>query len=430
MTVNAPSGGASPGSGSDPGAGTGTDIGNPTLPGDSNLAGSVYTVSGAGVDIWSGSDEFRFHHWRLDGDGEITARVTSQVRTHEWAKAGVMIRAGLSGDSPNALAGLSGQGSFLQRRSTAGDLSHIVLAGDGAGLPVWYRLRRQGDQISGFKSSDGQTWQQIGASLIIPMSATAYAGLAVTSHAPSAISTATFDNVSVTGGTTGSGGGGPAPGAQAPSGKWSFDQGSWTGLVTADSSGNGLDATVWGQVNVGPGWAGQALVLDGKTNYLRVIPDTAKDSPLQLLGDLTIGAWVKTSSARTEGIVSKYNAAGEESGYLLTTTPAGSLALRLGGLNMSSGRPAEFGTNTRINDGQWHHVAVVIRIGRDVTFYVDGNQVSQQNCLSVPHQIDTPFLIGRNGWVGYGTYFTGSLDEVVVHRRAMSAQEVAAMRNQ
>jgi hypothetical protein len=37
----------------------------------------VFTVSGAGADIWGTADSFHFAYTALNGDGQIVARVTS-----------------------------------------------------------------------------------------------------------------------------------------------------------------------------------------------------------------------------------------------------------------------------------------------------------------------------------------------------------------
>ena len=46
------------------------------------------------------------------------------------------------------------------------------------------------------------------------------------------------------------------------------------------------------------------------------------------------------------------------------------MGLRLGPDVLSGNR--EFADTTKINDGQWHHVAVVIAMGQSIQFYVDG----------------------------------------------------------
>jgi hypothetical protein len=75
------------------------------------------------------------------------------------------------------------------------------LAGAGASFPVWLRLRRNGDRIDGEMSADGRTWMPVG-SVTMTLPSRVPAGLAVTSHDPNVLNTATFDNVSVVAGTT------------------------------------------------------------------------------------------------------------------------------------------------------------------------------------------------------------------------------------
>ena len=72
------------------------DIGNPKLEGTQSLRGDLWTVEGAGWDIWSTkwvkADQFRYVWQELRGDGEFSARVTGQTDTNVAAKAGVMLR--------------------------------------------------------------------------------------------------------------------------------------------------------------------------------------------------------------------------------------------------------------------------------------------------------------------------------------------------
>ena len=50
-------------------------------PGQASYASGTFSVTGAGVDIWDASDQFRFVYQTLDGDGEIVARVDSLQNT-------------------------------------------------------------------------------------------------------------------------------------------------------------------------------------------------------------------------------------------------------------------------------------------------------------------------------------------------------------
>ena len=53
--------------------------------------------------LFDSADEFHFAYQTLDGDGEITARVASLQNSHSWAKAGVMMRESLTGNSAHAM---------------------------------------------------------------------------------------------------------------------------------------------------------------------------------------------------------------------------------------------------------------------------------------------------------------------------------------
>jgi beta-xylosidase len=64
-------------------------------------------------------------------------------------------------------------------------------------LPVWLKLVRSGNTFSGYLSTDGSTWTQVGTNQTVTMAANVYIGLAVNSATNSALATATFDNVSI-----------------------------------------------------------------------------------------------------------------------------------------------------------------------------------------------------------------------------------------
>src|SRR5260370_37470293 len=65
----------------------------------------------------------------------------------------------------------------------------------------WLQRVRQGGSFSGYSSADGSNWTQIGSAVTISMASNVFAGLAVTSNNNSTATTATFDNVLVTGGS-------------------------------------------------------------------------------------------------------------------------------------------------------------------------------------------------------------------------------------
>jgi regulation of enolase protein 1 (concanavalin A-like superfamily) len=175
-----------------------SDVGAPTSSGSATHSNGVFTVTGAGTDIWGRTDQFQFVYRAVTGDAEIIARVPSLATGNAGAKAGVMLRESLNPDARYTMTLLAvGAGSHFQRRPTVGGAT-IDTTGPAVTAPAWVRLVRQGDWMVGYASTDGRTWTGIGAETI-PMGATVYVGFAVTSHNAAARTQATFDSVTVTG---------------------------------------------------------------------------------------------------------------------------------------------------------------------------------------------------------------------------------------
>ena len=172
------------------------DIGSPRLAGSWSLSGGTHTVRGAGADIWSASDQFHFAYQTVSGDVDVIARVASLQNTDPWAKAGVMIRESLAaGARHTSLFATPGKGWSYQYRPVAGGTS-FAMPGPSGQAPGWVRLLRRGDTVTAYTSPDGASWS-VESTETIAMAATVYVGLAVTSHNPDVVATASFTNVSI-----------------------------------------------------------------------------------------------------------------------------------------------------------------------------------------------------------------------------------------
>jgi regulation of enolase protein 1 (concanavalin A-like superfamily) len=173
-----------------------TDIGATGVTGSSSYANGVFTVRGAGADVWGTADAFQYVYQPLSGDGAIVARVASVQYVAAWTKVGVMIRNTLSPSSAHAFMLVSaGKGIAFQRRGVDGGTSVHTSGGPGV-APQWVRLSRAGQTITAAFSPDGTTWTTIGQETFA-MAATVYVGLAVSSHDATQPAQATFDSVLV-----------------------------------------------------------------------------------------------------------------------------------------------------------------------------------------------------------------------------------------
>jgi ABC-2 family transporter protein len=143
-----------------------------------------------GPDGEAVTDSFYFARQPLDGNGSITARVTSLAdgelpgqgagsSTHTaqpWAKAGIMIKASTTaGSAYVAVMVTPGHGVRMQWNFTH-DLAGLP-GTPSASSPRWLRLTRSGDTITGYDSTDGTHWTEIGTASLAGLPHTAAAGL-------------------------------------------------------------------------------------------------------------------------------------------------------------------------------------------------------------------------------------------------------------
>jgi len=173
------------------------DVGSTGKAGSSsyNWSSSVFTLKGAGADVWGTADAFQYAYLPMSGDGTIVARVATVSSTASWVKAGVMIRETLDPSSAQAFMLVSySKGAAFQRRTVAGGTSTNT-AGPMITAPYWVELQRAGNTITASVSPDGVTWTVVDHDTFT-MAPNVYVGLAVSSHVNGTLATATFDNVS------------------------------------------------------------------------------------------------------------------------------------------------------------------------------------------------------------------------------------------
>jgi ABC-type transport system involved in multi-copper enzyme maturation permease subunit len=170
------------------------------------------------------TDSFYFVHQPLAGGGSITARVTSltgllptasngRVRAGQgpqtgmhpgleaWSKAGIIIKQSTrQGSAYAAMMVTGGHGVRMQYDYTQ-DVAGLAGAVTAAS-PLWLRLTRAGDTVTGYDSADGRHWTLVGTATLPGLSSAVQVGLFASSPAYTVTSAQGVLGMSGTGGPT------------------------------------------------------------------------------------------------------------------------------------------------------------------------------------------------------------------------------------
>lgn len=202
-------------------------------------------------------------------------------------------------------------------------------------------------------------------------------------------------------------------------GYWTMDGKDTYGTQTNDVSGNGNNGTLTNGPVLSMGKIQQSFAFDGTDDYISV----SHNSNLVPTADYSLSAWVKTSSSATEQeIITKFDASGSYPGYFLSI--GDSTAPNTGKICLWVGDNTGWSClGTTVNDGTWHFITARV-YNTTVEIYRDG--VSQGTTVRTPSRSNTGALsIGRRS--DTGKYFQGSIDEVRVYTRLLSADEIKAL---
>jgi TolB protein len=177
-------------------SGEGSNIGNPKLKGSYsyNAASQVYSLKGAGYNIWNERDEFFFLSKPAKGDLLISANLAftgAGVDPHR--KAGLMFRASLDDDAAYVDVSVHGDGlTSLQYRSKRGGVTREVATNVRA--PEFVQLEKTGN-IYMLRISKNNTPPDEVASVEIDLGADFHVGMFVCSHNAEVMEQARFWNV-------------------------------------------------------------------------------------------------------------------------------------------------------------------------------------------------------------------------------------------
>ena len=173
------------------------DVGAVGLAGTSGRRGSAFVLQASGGDIWTTADAFHFVYQTLTGDGKIVARLRSMEHTHDYAKAGVMMRDSLGAGARHVMVDWMPNGHVELVRRTATNATAVADWTASVAAAPWVKLVRKGNTFSGYYSDDGTNWTQVAAAQTIAMPATIYVGLPACAHDTTQLTETVTDNVFV-----------------------------------------------------------------------------------------------------------------------------------------------------------------------------------------------------------------------------------------
>jgi TolB protein len=176
-----------------------TDIGAPQKAGtlDYNPVAGVYTIGGAGANIWAKADSFHFVWEKFEGNVALAADISFLgTGGNPHRKAVLMIRQTLDPDSSYVDAALHGNGlASLQFRESAGDVTHEVQAVVTA--PRRLCLEKSGDTLYLLTADADGVLHPTGCSVKLHFKGACYVGLGVCAHDADAFEKVTFSRVTM-----------------------------------------------------------------------------------------------------------------------------------------------------------------------------------------------------------------------------------------
>lgn len=163
-------------------------------------------VSGAGADLYSGSDSYSTVY--LPAAVGDTSTIQTEVVSHQnltgFGKAGILVRNDItgSGTTPEGVILFESPSGGIQLEWDNNGGTHINAVTPPNGtitdrVPVWLKLVKNGSTFTGYYSTDGTAWTLVGTATVPAQATTQDAGVFVTSHVAGSPAQAVFDTFTV-----------------------------------------------------------------------------------------------------------------------------------------------------------------------------------------------------------------------------------------
>ncbi len=207
-------------------------------------------------------------------------------------------------------------------------------------------------------------------------------------------------------------------------GWWTFDGKNMTNTTATDVSGSGNTGALTSMTKTGSaaaGKIGQALKFNGVDQTVR-IPNSASINP----STITVSAWIKvTTPGAFESIFSKDNSGGGTRVWQFRKESGGTVTLIVFRNSDSTNSQAQ--SSVSVDDGKWHFVTGTWD-GTNIKVFVDGVQSGGSTAFSgiLKQGQSNDAYIGMIE-TGLPGFFPGSIDDVRIYNRALTASEIQAL---
>ena len=216
-------------------------------------------------------------------------------------------------------------------------------------------------------------------------------------------------------------------------GYWTFDGPSinWATGVVKDLSGQGNNSQTVGMgTSTSPvvGKIGQALKFNGSSTQVSSVNNISLTS-----GAVTISAWVKRPWNTIKAADILHVTLAQFSGIALSATNGSNTGVNgqkditcVGNGFQAGNAPQAFAIPPTFVDNTWHHIVCVLGPST-AQIYADGVALSMRNSSvagSLPSITNKVFIGGE---LSFSDIMDGSIDDVRIYNRALSAQEIAQL---